>query len=144
METLLELHHKIMLANKRSSYCKPVVAPVHFRLGGKCACIYMSVHVCFQKTQQKSKKTISYNISGYRLFLIEIIKARISNCYSLENRKSSCYLPKDCDFILWTPFYVQQKLSHLCLCKVEAASKHPRRLLRRFTNTREICNAFNH
>lgn len=60
METFfLELHHKIMLANKCSLDCKPVVAPMHFNLGGKCACIYMSVHVHIQKPHQKLNRTIS-------------------------------------------------------------------------------------
>lgn len=60
METFyLELHHNIMLSNKCSLDCKPVVATMPFSLGGKCAYIYMSVHVHIQKTHQKSNRTIS-------------------------------------------------------------------------------------
>lgn len=60
METLsLELQNKIVVANKCSLACKPVVAPLYFSLGEKGAYIYMSVHAHIQKTQQKLKRTIS-------------------------------------------------------------------------------------
>lgn len=76
METFsLELPHNIMLTNK-CLYCRPVVAPTHFSLGGNWARIYWNVHVRIQKTYQKSKRTISYNTNGYRLFLIKTVLIR--------------------------------------------------------------------